>query len=86
MEARAQEVELLREDDGKPVTFLWNKLTTFVTGESMADAAILRKGARVEVNLHTPLFGKPFVTKVTLLPAIHPPEARAARRRRLSPR
>ena len=57
-----------REDNGTPITFTWSKLTTFVTSTSMADATILRKGARVEVTRHVPLFGKPLVTKVTLLP------------------
>jgi Cu/Ag efflux protein CusF len=69
VDASTREVELLQEDTRTPITFVWNRLTTFVTGTSMADAAILKKGARVEIILHRPFFGKPFVAKVTLLPA-----------------
>ena len=68
VDASAREVEMLREDTRTPIAFLWNRGTTFVTGTGMADAAILKKGARVEVIRHAPFFGKPFVTKVTLLP------------------
>ena len=67
VDASAREVEMLRENDRTPITFVWNRFTTFVAATSMADAAILKKGARVEVVRHTPFFGKPFVTKVTLL-------------------
>lgn len=69
VDASTREVELLQKDTRMPVAFVWNRLTTFVTGTSMADAAILKKGARVEVIRHVPFFGKPFAAKVTLLPA-----------------
>jgi hypothetical protein len=36
------------------------------------NAAILKQGTRVEVIYHHPLFGRPFVTKVTLLSASNP--------------
>ena len=68
VDAAAHEVEMLREDDGTLKTFVWNKHTDFFANAQAAGATILKKGARVEVNCHTPLFGKPFVTKVTLLP------------------
>ncbi len=68
VDAGAQDVELLEEDTRTPITFVWNRLTTFVTGRSMTDAAILKNGARVEVIRHRPFFGRPFVAKVTLLP------------------
>ena len=68
VDASAREAQMLPQDNATPVTFVWNKLTTFVTAASMADATILKKGARVEVILHRPFFGKPFVAKVTLLP------------------
>ena len=67
VDAPAKEVEMLREDDGTLKTFVWNKHTSFIANAQIADATILKKGARVEVNCHTPFFGKPFVTKVTLL-------------------
>ncbi len=72
VDTSAREVEMLREDNGTPITFVWNKLTTFVTDTSMADSAILKKGARVEIILHRPFFGRPFVAKVRLLSATHP--------------
>ena len=67
VDAPAREVEMLREDKGTLLNFVWNKYTTFIANAQFADAGILKKGARVEVNSHTPFFGKPFVTKVTLL-------------------
>ena len=67
VDAPAREVEMLREDKGTPLHFVWNKHTTFIANAQFADAGILKKGTRVEVNCHTPFFGKPFVTKVTLL-------------------
>lgn len=67
-----QEVALLREDSGGVVSFIWNKRTDFIASGKFTDAAILKKGARVEVIRHAPFFGKPFVTKVTLLPATNP--------------
>ena len=69
VDAPAREVEMLREDKGTLLNFVWNKYTTFIAHAQFADAGILKKGARVEVNSHTPFFGKPFVTKVTLLQA-----------------
>lgn len=67
VDTAAREVEMLREDNGTLKTFVWNRYTNFIANAQFADASILKKGARVEVNCHTPFFGKPFVTKVTLL-------------------
>ena len=69
VDAQTHEVEMLREDKGTLIKFVWNKLTSFFADAQLTDAAILKKGAHVEVAYHEPLFGKPLVTKVTLLPA-----------------
>ena len=81
VDASAREVEMLREDNGKPLTFIWNKLTTFVTGTSMSDAAILRKGARVEVIRHVPFFGEPFASRVLILASDRPTKPANKKRR-----
>ena len=65
----AREAEILRTDTGEPISFVWINGTTFVANMQMANAAILTHGAKVEVIYHQPFFGRPFVTKVTLLAA-----------------
>ena len=67
VDAPAKEVEMLREDEGTLISFMWNKQTSFFANAQATDASILKTGARVEVIRHRPLFGKPFITKVTLL-------------------
>lgn len=61
------EAEILQTDTGVPLGFIWNNRTTFVANMQVADAAILKRGAKIEVSYHQPLFGRPYVTKVTLL-------------------
>lgn len=68
VDAQAQEVEMLRYDTGTLISFVWIARTTFAAKGRMTDAAILKKGAHVEVSYHEPVFGKPFVTRVALLP------------------
>ena len=72
VDAPTQEVEMLREDKGTLIKFVWNRFTSFFANSQSSDAAILKKGARVEVIYHAPFFGKPLVTKVTLLPTTNP--------------
>lgn len=71
VDAAARDVELRVEDTGAPVMFTWNRHTSFIANGQFTDAAILKKGARIEVIRHTPFFGKPFVTKVTLQTSNH---------------
>ncbi len=61
------EITMLSEDKGTVTTFTWSNRTTFVANGQMAAAFILKPGARVTVSHHVPLFGKPFVTRVTLI-------------------
>lgn len=72
VDATAKEVEMLREDKGTVIKFVWNKQTDFIASGQFADPAILTKGARVEVIHHEPFFGSPFVRKVTLLSTSNP--------------
>lgn len=72
VDTTTHQVEMLREDNGTLIKFVWNKRTTFVTDIQMADAAFLKRGAHVEVAFHEPVFGKPFVTKIALLPCAKP--------------
>ncbi|MCB1209130.1 MAG: hypothetical protein KDK97_07370 [Verrucomicrobiales bacterium] len=69
---QTQEVEMRRDDTGAVITFVRVKRTTFVADGRLADATILKPGAHVTVSHHVPFFGKPFVTRVTLLPAAIP--------------
>ena len=69
---QTREVVMLRTDTGVPLSFVWIGRTIFVVNRQLADAAILKKGAMVEVVYHQPFFGRPFVTKVTLLSASDP--------------
>lgn len=68
VDAQSHEVEMLREDKGTVITFVRIRRTTFVDGGRFTGPAILKKGARVKVRYHIPIFGSPFVTQVTLLP------------------
>ena len=72
VDAQTHEVEMLREDKGTVITFTWSKRTSFVANAQMTDAAILKQGAHVVVSHHVPFFGKPFVTRATLLPTTKP--------------
>lgn len=72
VDAQAQETQMVRDDKGTLITFVWVRRTTFVANDRFTGAAILRKGARVEVRYRVPVFGKPFVTRVKLLPATSP--------------
>jgi hypothetical protein len=64
---QTREVEFLRTDTGRPLSFVWNNRTKFVANMQFVSAAILQPGVKVEVIYHRPFFGRPFVTKVTLL-------------------
>ncbi len=67
MNIQAREAEIVRTDTGRPLSFVWNNQTKFVANMQFVSAAILQQGAKVEVIYHRPFFGRPFVTKVTLL-------------------
>ncbi len=64
-----REVEIVRIDTGTPLSFIWISRTVFIAKTQVVDAAILDPAAKVEVICHQPFFGRPFVTKVTLLSA-----------------
>jgi hypothetical protein len=72
VDARTREVEMLREDKGTLIKFVWNKWTDFIANGQFAAPTILKKGVRVEVIHHQPFFGSPFVRKVTLLSTSNP--------------
>lgn len=72
LDALSHEVEMLREDKGTVITFTLSKRTSFVANAQMTDATILKPGAHVVVSHHVPFFGRPFVTRVTLLPTTKP--------------
>ena len=69
VDAKAEVVKMQREEKSALLEFTWSNRTIFIANGKITDAAILKKGARVEVICHFPFFGKPDVTKVTLLPA-----------------
>lgn len=67
-----REAEILQTNTGVPLSFVWNNRTKFVANMQVVNAAILKRGAKVEVSYHQPLFGRPYVSKVTLLSASDP--------------
>ena len=58
---------LLTTDKSQSISFIWNKRTDFVAGTEFVPASRLSRGASVEIILHRPFFGEPFVTKVIFL-------------------
>jgi hypothetical protein len=65
--AHAREAELLQPGKAKPLRFTWDKETRFIADQHLIDAVILSSGVRVEVVYIRPFFGRPYVTKLTLL-------------------
>ena len=65
--AQTREAELLPSGKAKPLRFTWDRQTKFITCLQVADAAMLRPGALVEIICYRPFFGDTNVTKVTLL-------------------
>ena len=66
-DAKTCRAVLFISDQAKPVAFIWNKHTDFVAGKEFVPASRLARGASVEIILHRPFFGEPFVTKVIFL-------------------
>ena len=58
---------LLTTDKPQSISFIWNKRTDFVAGTKLVPASKLITGTQIEIILHRPLFGEPFVTKVIFL-------------------
>ena len=48
----------------RPLTVVWKRDTGFINNWKFADSASLKEGMRVCIYYRSPLFGKPFVTKV----------------------
>jgi hypothetical protein len=72
VETRVREAEMRRADNDAVIAFRWNKHTLFVANGKIADPAIVRTGANVNVIYHEPFFGKPFVSRVKLaMPISH---------------
>ena len=66
-DAKTCHAVLLPSDKTKSILFIWNKHTDFVAGKEFVPASRLTRGAPVEIILHRPFFGEPFVTKVIFL-------------------
>lgn len=47
-----------------PIVLDWTKNTRFIYKRELTNAVALKDGLSVVVYYHSPLFGKPFVTKV----------------------
>ncbi len=58
---------LLTNDKSTSVSFVWNRNTDFVAGTELVSASRVTRGAPVEIIVHRPFFGEPFVTKVIFL-------------------
>jgi hypothetical protein len=55
------------EGESRPQTFEWNKDTRFLRDWKSTTSAALKAGVAVRIRYHSPIFGKPFVTKVIFL-------------------
>ena len=55
------------EGESRPQIFEWNEETRFVRNGEFTTAAVLKAGTAVRIRYHSPIFGKPFVTKVIFL-------------------
>lgn len=68
----AQTLTIANAAEPQPRVFRWVKRTRFIAGGSFTTAAAVPRGATVAYIYHTPFFGEPFVTRVTVL---HPSPA-----------
>lgn len=72
VDGKAEEVELLQEDQRTVVKFTWGSRTMFIANGQRVDASLLKTGARVEVIYYKPFFRDASTWKVTLLPTVKP--------------
>ena len=68
--AWGREAQIMRTDIGTRLGFIWIGRTIFVRNGRLVNAAFIEPGATVKIIYHQPFFGRPFVTKVTLLSAL----------------
>lgn len=62
---RETQTFLVKPPNGKrPLLLNWNKGTRFIHNRQFTNAVALTQGVPVEVFYHSPLFSKPYVTKV----------------------
>lgn len=50
----------------EPLSMVWNSRTSFMEGKRIVTAAELKKGSRVTVSYHNPLFGKRYASKIVI--------------------
>lgn len=55
------------KEESRPRSFEWNDDTWFVQHGRFTGSTALKPGAAVRIRYRAPFFGKPFVSKVTLL-------------------
>lgn len=56
----------LSAQDGTVREVKWLRSTLFRQGQAKLDAAQLRPGMQVDVLYHEPIFGRPYISKLTL--------------------
>lgn len=64
MDRQTHLLTLLPTKNGKPLAVVWKADTRFVRNWQFTTADSLQEGARACVYYRSPLFGKPFVTKI----------------------
>lgn len=55
------------QDDGPVREFVWSKWAKFWHNQPDTSPTALKPGMRIQINLHNPLFGPDYVTKIVLL-------------------
>jgi Cu/Ag efflux protein CusF len=57
------------QDQGPVREFVWSTIAKFWHNQPDTSPTALKPGMRVQVNLHNPLFGPDYVTRIVLLQA-----------------
>ena len=55
------------QDDGPVREFVWSKIAKFWHNQPVTSPMALKPGMRIQINLHNPLFGPDYVSRIVLL-------------------
>jgi hypothetical protein len=67
VDANNRTLTIKLEGESRLQTFEWNKDTRFLRDWKSTTSAALKAGVTVRIRYHSPIFGKPFVTRVIFL-------------------
>ena len=64
IDREAHTLTVVLESKGHPLNVVWKRDTRFIHNRKFADSGSLKEGLRACIYYRSPLFEKPFVTKV----------------------